>query len=81
MTVITGAFYLYFTEFTESCFPSLDGSRKKTTTTHNLISGKMLIVWDTNQLGIKLREPAYLLQICVLEERVFNINNLLLIYE
>lgn len=49
---------------------------------HNtLISDKMLVVWGKNQLGIKLREPAYLFQKSILGERVFNINNLLLLYE
>lgn len=42
--------------------PWMEAGKKKT------ISGKMLVVWGKNQLGIKLREPAYLLQKCILGE-------------
>lgn len=60
MAMITGAFYLYFIVFTGSCFPSSGWRQKKKRA--NLTSGKMLVVWGKNKLGIKLKDSAHLLQ-------------------
>lgn len=62
MAMITGAFYLYFIAFTGSCFPS-SGWRQEKKKRANLTSGKMLVVWGKNKLGIKLKDSEHLSEI------------------